>query len=212
MSRKKQTHTTTTATPTPAYNLNDPALIARVEKYIAWWSQFPPDEKTGCSISNLKSSDPRGYTLRRCPITQKQDYVHRIAFRVFVADIPEDKVVRHRCHSPRCMSYLHLQLGTQKENMADKMAAGRHRTSSKRRKRLTPDTIIAIKHDLASGMSGYAVARKYGIGEMTVSNIRTGKSFKSVIADGFSPSKRRPGRPPKKPSTSVSLGRGRATA
>lgn len=209
MTRKTHRQPSTT---TSTVDLNDPVLDRRVRRYIKWWSQFEPDPKTGCIESNLKASDPRGYTLRTCPILQKLDYVHRIAFRVFVGDIAEGTVIRHKvCNNPRCMRPDHLQSGDQKANMHDKMAAGRHRTSSKRRKRLAPQTVGTIKRDLANGMSGYAVARKYGLGQMAVSNIRTGKTYKAVAVSGFTAAKRKPGRPPKKPSGSargMSLHRG----
>lgn len=41
--------------------------------------------------------------------------------------VPRGKYVLHSCDTPACVRPEHLRIGTQRENMADKVARGRHR-------------------------------------------------------------------------------------
>lgn len=52
---------------------------------------------------------------------------HRAAYQLFVGPIPAGKIVMHTCDQPRCVNPDHLKVGTQADNMADKMAKGRWR-------------------------------------------------------------------------------------
>lgn len=53
-------------------------------------------------------------------------YVHRLIFATLNGPIPEDLDVLHHCDNPPCCSPVDLFLGTHAENMADKVAKGRH--------------------------------------------------------------------------------------
>lgn len=52
---------------------------------------------------------------------------HRVAYEIFVGEIPAGLKVCHTCDIPRCVRPKHLFLGTQKDNMADCKAKGRIR-------------------------------------------------------------------------------------
>ena len=47
------------------------------------------------------------------------------AYRLFVGDIPEGLVVRHKCSRKDCVNVSHLILGTQAENMIDLALSGK---------------------------------------------------------------------------------------
>jgi len=57
---------------------------------------------------------------------------HRAAYHLFVGPIPAGKIVMHTCDRPRCVNPDHLRVGTQKDNMADKMSKGRWRGGRKK--------------------------------------------------------------------------------
>lgn len=67
-----------------------------------------------------------GYgTLRKGGRDQSTAYSHRLSYTINIGPIPEGMVVCHRCDNPPCCRPDHLFLGTQAENVADKIAKGR---------------------------------------------------------------------------------------
>ncbi len=83
----------------------------------------------------LGAIDYRGYgkiLCRRWKGRNGTDKVHRVMFMAFRGDIPAGQLVRHDCDNPRCCNPGHLQLGTQKDNIADQLARGRHTTQQRR--------------------------------------------------------------------------------
>jgi hypothetical protein len=58
---------------------------------------------------------------------------HRLAYEFFVGPIPTGKIVMHTCDRPRCVNPDHLRVGTQADNMRDKMQKGRWRGGRKKK-------------------------------------------------------------------------------
>ena len=55
----------------------------------------------------------------------KQDYAHRVSYKVHKGEIPEGYVVRHTCDNPCCVNPDHLLIGTQWDNVQDTISRGR---------------------------------------------------------------------------------------
>jgi hypothetical protein len=51
--------------------------------------------------------------------------VHRVAYRAFVEDFPDELQINHLCHSRSCFNPSHLYVGTQQDNVDDMWRAGR---------------------------------------------------------------------------------------
>jgi len=49
----------------------------------------------------------------------KTQLVHRLMYKLFVGDIPDDLVLRHSCDNPRCCELSHLEPGTHQDNSDD---------------------------------------------------------------------------------------------
>lgn len=52
---------------------------------------------------------------------------HRLVWTEFYGPIPDGMCVLHKCDVPACVRPDHLELGTQRENMLDMVAKGRHK-------------------------------------------------------------------------------------
>ena len=59
---------------------------------------------------------------------------HRLAWALAYGDIPTGMLVLHTCDNPPCCNPAHLFLGTQSENMKDKVNKGRQGTNRNRDK------------------------------------------------------------------------------
>lgn len=49
---------------------------------------------------------------------------HRYSFMEFCGEIPKGMVVMHTCNNKKCVSPLHLELGTQKQNILNSIKDG----------------------------------------------------------------------------------------
>lgn len=89
------------------------------------------------------------------------------------------EVVMHLCDNPPCFRYDHLKRATQRENIQDAVAKGRHRFGTAQY-RLTSADAHAIRDRLARGDRVTDVAADYGIARCHVSNIKAGRKWPST--------------------------------
>ena len=122
---------------------------------------------------------PRGYGMvnlgRFADRRQHTEYAHRVAYVLSKGNIPEGRVVRHRCDTPACVNPDHLLLGTQADNVNDAAVQGHynvpHRDSSRARK-LTDAQVVEIR---ASVETGARLAERFGVSKTAISLIRHNK-------------------------------------
>lgn len=89
--------------------------------------------------------------------------------------------VCHRCDNPPCINPDHLFLGTNYDNVADKLKKGRHRTirgSDRTDAKLTEADVLEIR--AASGISQQKLAEKYGVHQVLISKIKKGERWGHV--------------------------------
>lgn len=108
---------------------------------------------------------------------------HRVAFELCHGPFPEHLHVLHHCDNPPCVRPDHLFLGTDADNMRDKIAKGRQRWGSANGESngnatMTIEQVLAIRASI--GLSKYALARKYGVTRRTIYDILTRATWKHI--------------------------------
>lgn len=103
---------------------------------------------------------------------------HRLAWQKAKGPIPEGLQVLHHCDRPACINVEHLFLGTNQDNVDDKLAKDRQpRGSENGRAKLTEQAVVEIR---ASKLPERLLARQYGISNAVVGSIRRRLTWKHI--------------------------------
>ena len=105
---------------------------------------------------------------------------HRVSFEIFRQPIPFGVLVLHACDNPRCVNPQHLFLGSQLDNMLDKIAKGRgnHDIGEQcHNAKLTNADILKIREDPRLQR---IIASEYHVGQDQISRIKSRKSWVHV--------------------------------
>jgi HNH endonuclease len=101
---------------------------------------------------------------------------HRFSFFLHNTNSPRPVLVLHRCDNPICVRPSHLRARDQTDNMRDILLRGR--ANGRRRSRLTPDDVRAIRKRLKPGLNNLTeIAADYGITKGAVGHIKYGQSW-----------------------------------
>ena len=152
---------------------------------------WTPVTESGCWLwtGALRGVPPYG-AFTYCGKTRR---AHRVAYELFVAPVPDDAVVCHRCDVTECVNPSHLFLGTRRDNIQDAVRKGRMATGSRqgaytmphRRPRgcghgmakLTEAQVIAIRADTRRRRF---IAADYGIAATYVNQIKRRSVWRHV--------------------------------
>jgi hypothetical protein len=110
-----------------------------------------------------------GYGVLRSGMTGKTYRAHRAIYEAFVRPLGPKEVLDHLCRQKTCVNVEHLEPVPQRTNQRRGNAA-----------KLTVDAVLAIR---ASTLSHVLLARNYGVSPTTICGIRTGRSWRNLIAD-----------------------------
>lgn len=116
-----------------------------------------------------------------------QRLAHRLAYEITHGEIPADRMACHTCDNRRCVNPAHIYAGTAMDNYNDVVERNPTRAIQNltvpqrgevnKNSKLTADRVRSIRRDLAAGMPGADVAKKYGISQSNVSFIRQRKTW-----------------------------------
>ena len=132
---------------------------------------IPANQKECWEWTASKNKD--GYGFFRA---SKFSRAHRVAYELFVGDIPEEMVVAHKCDNPSCVNPSHLWVCQQIDNIRDR--DGKERTGrgeKNRHAKLQDKDAIQIKEMIANGKTNTEIAKIFKIDRSVVSKIRHGK-------------------------------------
>lgn len=107
---------------------------------------------------------------------------HRVAYEDVVGKIPRGILVLHKCDNPPCCNPSHLFLGTDADNVADRVAKGRTRRGDQRGEKhgsakLTERQVLAIRAAMGPQK---VIAARYGINQSGVSDIKRRKLWAHI--------------------------------
>lgn len=138
------------------------------------------DKTEGCWTWKASKAG-QGYGQIKLPKQRRQAYAHRVAYEIYKGPIPAGQYVCHACDNPECVNPDHLFLGSSHDNHADMKEKGRHTYGEKSATRkLTENQVLQIRSCLAAGMTQMQIARAFGVQQMTISRINTGKRWAHV--------------------------------
>jgi len=143
-------------------------------------------EKTsGCWLWKGHIGKGNGYGTSTWRISWKERMLfisaHKMSYRLFKGDVPEEKIVRHTCDVKHCVNPEHLVLGTYKDNMRDcierrRIAIGENQGLSV----MTEENVRELRRLHADGETGTSLAKMFGISQPTVSQITRRVTWRHV--------------------------------
>jgi len=139
-------------------------------------------EKTDGCWNWTSAKHPKGYGL--FSIKNRNQRAHRVSYELCKGPIPEGMQVLHECDNPSCVKPEHLFLGTNADNMADKVAKGRQahfcpgRGEDSPTAKLTTKQVLAIRE--AVGVPHKVLAADYGVSRRQIEDIRARRAWKHL--------------------------------
>lgn len=107
--------------------------------------------------------------------TKEGNRAHRLSYIFFCGPIAEGMHVLHKCDNPSCVNPEHLFLGTNQDNIDDKMVKGRHRW--KPRTKLTEENVNMIR---TSDLPNKELAELFSVDPSQISRIKTGRRWSNA--------------------------------
>ena len=145
-----------------------------------FWSKV--DKNGANSCWNWTTGKDR-YGYGQITINKRNLRSHRVSYAIRHGDIENGLHCLHECDNPACVNPDHLFLGTNQDNMDDKVSKGRQvslKGESNGTAKLTAVKVLEIKRLLAGGVTQRAIASVYGVSQKNVSLIKAGKRWAHV--------------------------------
>lgn len=108
--------------------------------------------------------------------------VHRLSFSLFCGTLIDGRCVCHSCDNPKCCNPVHLFIGSDADNAADRDRKGRGPRGRKNHfAKTNEDKVREVKLLLAQGVNQTETARRCGLSRNTVHFIARGKAWAHVV-------------------------------
>ncbi len=109
--------------------------------------------------------------------------VHRESYRIFIGEIPEGLLIRHRCHNRLCCNPLHLEPGTDRENWQDAIVDGNTRLleqagSQNIQSKLSESLVYEVRTIFKGGeYSSTELAEKFNVSRRCIERTIVGAAY-----------------------------------
>jgi hypothetical protein len=166
----------------------------RVDKLARFWARVDKaSSQRGCWLWT-GASTKGGYGQFSWDRVPK--LTHRTSWELAHGPIPEGMLVCHTCDVRNCLNPAHLFLGTQLQNIADKVAKGRQSRGPKHGQsrgnpargeqhpnaRLTAETVRYIRERYSTNLVSHAdLALELGVSRATVAQVVRGVTWRHVV-------------------------------
>lgn len=134
-----------------------------------------PEPNSGCWLW-LGTLDKYGYGI--LSVCGKKHFAHRISLTVHGIEIPSSECALHHCDNRICVNPEHLYVGSNADNVRDKVQRGRSLAGSKNKNaKLTEQQVLEIRSlDISSSVA----AARYGVGISAIQQIRNGDRWRHI--------------------------------
>ena len=111
---------------------------------------------------------------------------HRVSYKLFKGDIPKNLFVMHICDNRECVNPDHLKLGTNRDNIDDKVAKGRAKGGNGKKgenasySKVTNEQVKEIRenpHDKCLN----CLARQFGLSFQQISRIKHNERWSELV-------------------------------
>lgn len=110
---------------------------------------------------------------------------HRASWEIHFGAPSDDICVLHTCDNPACVRPSHLFLGTNSDNVRDKMSKGRHKVAIGQKhwnSKLVDAQVLQIRSDYGSGLKTRSqLADEYKVDYYTIDAIVKGRLWKHLL-------------------------------
>lgn len=137
---------------------------------------FDYNEVTGCWVINSHYKNKKGYS--RINFISHNTLIHRFVYESFYGELTSEQHVLHHCDNPSCINIEHLFVGTNKDNIDDKVRKGRQVRGEKLG--LTRYTEAIIKEIRDKDLSVGECHRRWGMHKTNVYAIKKRKTWKHI--------------------------------
>jgi hypothetical protein len=145
-----------------------------------FWAKVNKDTGTDC-YEWIGSLNYKGYGY--LTVDGKRMAAHRFSYLLNVGYIPFKMCILHSCDNPKCVNFDHLSVGTNADNIRDKVTKNRqYRPVGEKhpRSKLTENQVRDIKNKINLGIKQIYIAKEYKVNEATISDIKIGRSWSHV--------------------------------
>jgi len=123
-----------------------------------------PEPNTGCWIW-IAGMNIKGYGTFGIGQDGMSSTSHRVSYEMFKGDIPNNMHVLHHCDNPYCVNPDHLFVGTNDDNMKDRLKKGRGCKGERiHTARLNPVSVRIIRETFSKGFKRKDIAKYFKIG------------------------------------------------
>ena len=167
--------------------VNPNHLVLETQAYILertaerFWPKVDKREPNQC-WEWLAGTNHDGYGKFR--YNGKDGSAHRVSWILANGDIPKGLSVLHECDNPPCVNPYHLFLGTNQDNMDDKVSKNRvHRPTGRVNKmsKLTEDQVREIRKRYANeDITHEALAKEYNMSRSGISPVIRGENWAHI--------------------------------